>query len=132
MTLFTIGHGLTPFPRFLAELDANGVDLVVDVRFLPRSARNPAFSERNLREQLGRRYVWDGARLGNPAKFGEGSLDPALRETAIAELERRIRAGESVAIMCSEGKPDKCHRSGIAAELALRGITVVDLIIPSR
>jgi len=129
VTLYTIGHGLTPFERFLAEVDARGIAVLIDVRYHPRSARNPAFSERNLRERLGARYVWDGRRLGNPAKFGIESIDPAQRAAALDDLERRIRAGESVAIMCSESKPGKCHRSGIAAELALRGIAVVDLLV---
>jgi uncharacterized protein (DUF488 family) len=126
VTLYTIGHGLTPFPRFLATIDEHKVDVVVDVRFRPFSARNPAFKEGKLRELLSDRYVWD-PRLGNPAMFDEGVVAPAERAAAIDDLERRIRSGQSVAIMCSKGKPGKCHRSGIAAELSLRGITVVDL-----
>jgi uncharacterized protein (DUF488 family) len=117
---------------FVAALDAWGIDLVVDVRFLPRSARNPAFSERNLRETLGSRYSWDGKRLGNPAKFGGVSIEPGSRAAGIDDLEHAIRAGRTVAIMCSEGRPEKCHRSGIAAELALRGMTVVDVIVSAR
>jgi uncharacterized protein (DUF488 family) len=52
VTLYMIGHGLTPFPRFLATIDEHKVDVVVDVRFKPFSARNPAFKESKLRELL--------------------------------------------------------------------------------
>jgi uncharacterized protein (DUF488 family) len=61
--------------------------------------------------------------------FDEGVIAPAERAAAIDELERRIRSGQTVAIMCSEGKSKGCHRSGIAAELSLRGITIVDLVV---
>jgi uncharacterized protein (DUF488 family) len=62
--------------------------------------------------------------------FGKAPIDPTQRAAAIDDLEHRIRARQPVAIMCSEGKPDKCHKSVIAAGLSLRGISVVDLIAP--
>src|SRR3546814_12684859 len=43
MTVFTIGHSTLPFDAFLGMLRQAGVDLLVDVRTVPRSRRNPQY-----------------------------------------------------------------------------------------
>ena len=119
--IWTIGHGRTPLNDIIAELDANGVEYLIDVRFRPLSRWNPEFNKKNLGNVLGHRYIFDGGRLGHATSFG-ASISEQARSAAIDDLERRVRQGERIAIMCSETDPTKCHRSEIANELARRGI----------
>ena len=43
-TIFTIGHSTCPIAEFLTLLQEVGVDLLVDVRSIPRSRTNPQFN----------------------------------------------------------------------------------------
>ena len=53
--------------------------------------------------------------------------EKTLFKEGIARL-RRVRAGAHVAIMCSEGKPELCHRSVlIGAALTELGVPVVHI-----
>lgn len=70
MTLYTIGHSRMAWERFLAVLDEYAIDVVVDVRWRPASRCCPWANRRTLERALGERYVFDGARLGNPSHFG--------------------------------------------------------------
>src|SRR5579863_10564750 len=53
-TIFTIGHSTRPIAEFLALLQQVDVDLLVDVRSIPRSRTNPQFNADALPETLGR------------------------------------------------------------------------------
>src|SRR3546814_19052750 len=44
MTFFTIGRSTRPFDAFLGMLRQAGVDLLVDVRTVPRSRRTPQYN----------------------------------------------------------------------------------------
>ena len=50
--VFTVGHSTLPIERFIAVLRAHGIELVVDVRTVPRSRRNPQFNGDALAESL--------------------------------------------------------------------------------
>jgi Protein of unknown function, DUF488 len=52
-TIFTIGHSNRSIPQFLNLLQQVAVDLLVDVRSIPRSRRNPQFNAEVLPEALG-------------------------------------------------------------------------------
>lgn len=52
-TIFTIGHSTRPITEFLALLQEVGVDLLVDVRSIPRSRTNPQFNADALPGPLG-------------------------------------------------------------------------------
>jgi uncharacterized protein (DUF488 family) len=43
-TIFTIGHSTRPIAEFLTLLQEVGVDLLIDVRSIPRSRTNPQFN----------------------------------------------------------------------------------------
>ena len=51
-TIFTIGHSTRPIGEFLALLQQVAVDLLVDVRSIPRSRTNPQFNVDALPETL--------------------------------------------------------------------------------
>ena len=45
-TIFTIGHSTRTLAEFISLLEEIKVDLVVDVRLIPRSRTNPQFNHR--------------------------------------------------------------------------------------
>jgi uncharacterized protein (DUF488 family) len=51
-TFFTIGHSTRTLVQFVDLLQESGVDLVVDVRSMPRSRTNPQFNQQRLQEGL--------------------------------------------------------------------------------
>lgn len=50
--MLTIGHSNRSLGEFLDLLKAHGVELVVDVRIIPRSRRNPQFNRETLPHAL--------------------------------------------------------------------------------
>src|SRR6185437_887488 len=52
-TIFTIGHSTRPIGEFLILLQQVSVNLLVDVRSIPRSRTNPQFNAEALPETLG-------------------------------------------------------------------------------
>ena len=58
--ILTIGHSTHPIDEFIAILEAQGVDLLADVRTIPRSRHNPQFNRDALQASLAEaemRYV---------------------------------------------------------------------------
>lgn len=122
-TLFTVGHSNWDFPPFAALLRQSGVDLLVDVRSKPFSARFPQFSQPGFEALLAAEriaYLHLGEELGGrpddpDAYRSDGRVDYKARrksyafsagiERLLAELEKR-----SLALMCAEEDPLECHR----------------------
>src|SRR5690606_22072067 len=52
-TIYTIGHSRHPADRFLQLLQANGVEILIDVRRKPWSRFNPQFNRERLAKSLG-------------------------------------------------------------------------------
>src|SRR5690242_90752 len=52
MALLTIGHSNRSLEEFIGMLKAHGVELLVDVRTVPRSRYNPQFNLENLPDSL--------------------------------------------------------------------------------
>jgi uncharacterized protein (DUF488 family) len=126
-------------------LQAHGVTLVVDVRKMPHSRRNPAYNRESLPTSLreaGIGYVdlpgLGGLRRRRPdspnggwqnASF-QGYADYMLTpefEQSLQELIERAR-GERAALLCAEAVPWRCHRSLIADALTVRGIAVEHIL----
>ena len=129
--LFTIGHSTRTADELISILRAFDVSIVADIRTIPRSRHNPQFEGKVLGATLRRhqlRYVHLPALGGlrharkdspNPgwhnASF-RGFADYMLTddfEAGLAEL-RRLTAGGTVALMCAEAVPWRCHRSLVA------------------
>jgi uncharacterized protein (DUF488 family) len=143
-TIYTIGHSTRPLPEFIGILKAYRITVVIDIRSLPRSRHNPRFDRDNLAgalEDAGIRYLHCAA-LGGFRKPEKDSVNTAWSSRAFrgfadymqtAEFSEAIgwligRAqGETLALMCAEGNPYRCHRRLIADALVVRGIRVVHL-----
>lgn len=144
-TLWTIGYERLLPDALVAELQAAGVERVIDVRYRPQS-RRPGMSKTKLGERLaavGISYEHRRA-LGTPPE-----IRPLYRTGAVARAAERFRAhvevtaaGEldalaaeladrspATALLCLEAEPSGCHRRVVAEQLARRlpALRVVDL-----
>ncbi|MBM3882168.1 MAG: DUF488 domain-containing protein [Verrucomicrobia bacterium] len=136
--LYTVGYGTRTLEEFLAVLRAHALECVVDVRTSPYSKFKPEFSKEPLElvlRQHGIRYVFMGDSLGgqpkDPACQTDGKIDYDKVRTQPffqAGLERLRGVGAErgrVVLLCSEGRPEQCHRSKLIGEaLAAVGVCV--------
>ena len=51
-TVFTIGHSTRPFDKFIEILEAFRIEMVADVRTIPKSRHNPQFNIDDLKGGL--------------------------------------------------------------------------------
>lgn len=140
--IFTIGYGMRQIDEIVDLLGCHGIAYVGDVRSVPFSGRRPEFSrpalERTLRTHR-IRYVFLGDTLGgrpdDPACYDEdGHVDyDRCRDNGnfTAGIERVVAAwkgGHALALLCSESRPEDCHRSKLLAEMLVeRGVPVVHI-----
>lgn len=135
--IYTIGYGAREIEAFVAVLQRYEIAYVLDVRSRPYSRYKPDFSQDALAEHLrqaGIRYVYMGDALGgqpdDPACYTDGKVDydkvqsAAFYGQGLERLQEAWRQQLRVALMCSEGKPESCHRT------KLIGRSLVDLDIP--
>ncbi len=135
--IFTIGYGARSLDAFFAVLKAHRICYLVDVRSAPYSKFKPEFSKNALKEaatQAGLRYVYLGETLGgqpnDPTCYENGKViydrvkERPLFVEGIARLRHARDQGLRVVVMCSEGKPEQCHRT------ALIGQSLADLGTP--
>ena len=106
-------------------LQHHKIAYLIDVRSTPYSRYKPEFSKEALEAELQRhriRYVFMGDTLGGhpddeTCYDAEGQVDyekvkdTKIYQTGIERLQTAFDQQQCVAIMCSEGKPEQCHRS---------------------
>jgi uncharacterized protein (DUF488 family) len=147
-TFFTIGHSTRTLVEFIDLLRESRVDLVVDVRSMPRSRTNPQFNRQTLEEdlrpwQIDYEHVAELGGLRGKTRNADPSLnaywrvrsfrnyaDYALTAPFAAGLERlRERATQRrCAIMCAEAVWWRCHRRIIADYLLAAGERVMHIL----
>jgi uncharacterized protein (DUF488 family) len=137
-TLHTIGYGARTLDELVAALKAHRIEYLLDVRSSPYSRFKPEFTKEALEAALkarGIRYIFVGDTLGgqprDPDCYTDGKVDyEKVRQRPFFQsgLERLRQAHEQrlrAALMCSEGRPEQCHRSKMIGEaLAAAGIPV--------
>jgi uncharacterized protein (DUF488 family) len=136
--LFTIGYGARTLDEFIVALKTNRIEYLIDVRTAPYSKFKPDFSKELLQyhvERAGLRYLFMGDVLGgqpkDPACHTDGKVDydkvrtQAFFQTGIERLRNAFTQQRRAALMCSEGRPEQCHRSKLIGEaLGALGIPV--------
>ncbi len=121
--IYTIGYGNRSIEDFIKLLQKYDVKYLVDIRSQPYSRYKPEFSKEALEQYLKKqqiRYVYMGDTLGGrPADascYTEGKVDyTILREKefyqrGIGRLHTAWEKQLPTVLMCSEMKPEECHR----------------------
>jgi uncharacterized protein (DUF488 family) len=147
--MLTIGHSARTSDDFIAILRAHGVNLLVDVRTIPKSRHNPQFNIENLPGALQEagidyRHIPElgGLRHARADSINTGWKNASFRgyadymqtptfSAALTELTR-IAEGRHAAVMCAEAVPWRCHRSMIADALTVRGERVEHILSETK
>ncbi|MBV9081034.1 MAG: DUF488 domain-containing protein [Acidobacteriaceae bacterium] len=143
-TVYTIGHSTRSSDDFLKILRAFSIELLADIRTVPRSRRNPQFEQQELARFLAKHEIdyvhlpalgglrrtrkdslntgWENASFRGYADYMQTSEFAAAVENLIdkAEAKRTV-------MMCAEAVPWRCHRSLIGDALLVRGVIVTDI-----
>jgi len=144
ITVCVIGHSTSSVERFVRILLAHSITILVDIRKIPRSSHNPQFNSDALEKSLKEariRYVHlkELGGLRHPSKNSvntgwrnlsfRGYADHMQTQEFAAGLDRLIALSKdgTVAIMCAEGNPYRCHRSLVADALTARGIRAIHI-----
>ena len=146
---FTIGHSNRSLEDFVALLAPNGIEVVVDVRTVPRSRAKPQFNKDPLPDSLARHGSaydhlpalgglrardrsglapelngwWENQSFHNYADY---ALTPAFR--AGLERLRDIGTRQRCAYMCAEAVWWQCHRRIITDYLLAAGEDVFHIV----
>lgn len=142
-TIYSIGHGNKDIEEFIAELKSFSIQYLLDIRSKPFSKWSPQYNQNELKSELEKnniKYVFLGNTLGGlpddrSCYNDDGKVVYELiknKEFFKQGLQRLITANEkniNVAIMCSESKPEECHRSKlIGEELLKKNISIKHII----
>lgn len=151
-TFYTVGHSARTLEEFFALLQVGTIDLIIDVRAMPRSRTNPQFNHDMLPGALGAvsiGYTHSSALAGLRKRSAAVSdevngfwknrsfhnyADYALSASFQDGLDSLIRLGgqHTCAIMCAEAVWWRCHRRIIADHLLHRGHKVCHLMNKDR
>jgi uncharacterized protein (DUF488 family) len=151
-TYFTIGHSTRPIAEFVEVLQEANVQLVADVRALPRSRTNPQYNSERLPATLakfeimyrhlsalgGRRRKARGIapeingfwRHDSFHNFADYAMSSAFR-AGLVEL-RELGNERRCAIVCAETLWWRCHRRIIADYLIAAGDAVFHIFGPGH
>jgi uncharacterized protein (DUF488 family) len=143
--VFTIGHSTRTLEEFVQLLKAYNVNLLVDVRTVPRSRHNPQFNKETLPTSLkqdGIRYIhmpeigglrhpkrdsinlaWENSGFRGYADYMQTQefTDSLLKIVALARENR-------LGLMCAEALPWRCHRNLLSDALVVRHVKVEHII----
>jgi uncharacterized protein (DUF488 family) len=138
-TLYTVGHSTRPLDEFIAVLQAQSIQALVDIRSFPMSRRLPHFNRESMEKALpeaGIRYVWLQELGGRRKKIRDDSPNLALRNDSfrnyadymltenfhrgIAELVTLAEQSRT-AYMCAERVYFHCHRMLVSDWLVAHG-----------
>ena len=139
--IYTIGYGSRSMTEFIDALRQYQIAFLIDVRSVPHSSYKPEFSKKPLAnelEQRGIRYVYMGDLLGGKPDdemcYVNGMVDyekvknAEFYQRGIQRLHAAFSQQQRVALMCSEGKPEHCHRTKlIGATLTTEDLPVIHI-----
>ena len=139
--IYTIGYGSRSIAELIEVLHQHEIAYLIDVRSAPYSRYKPEFSKAQLANELERhniRYVFMGDALGgrpdDETCYVNGKVDyekvkaTEFYQRGIERLHTAFLQQQSVVLMCSEGKPEECHRCKlIGATLTTENIPVIHI-----
>jgi len=147
-TVYTIGHSNRSAAEFLALLHGHAIELLLDVRTVPRSRHNPQFGQEELAPMLAAQSIGyeHMPSLGGLRKPRKDSVNGAWRNDsfrgyadhmATADFQQGLAAliesagRQRTVIMCAEAVPWRCHRSLVADALLARGVDAQEITSPT-
>jgi uncharacterized protein (DUF488 family) len=139
--IFTIGYGNRPVEELIALLQHYKIEYLVDIRSQPYSRYHPDFSKAALEakiKQQGLRYLFMGDKLGGRPEdadcYVNGKVDYAVLrakpfyQQGVQRISTARERGARMALLCSEQKPQECHRGKlIGPTLREQGIEVAHI-----
>jgi uncharacterized protein (DUF488 family) len=145
VTIWTIGHSTRPIQAFIALLQSQQIEVVVDVRRFPGSRMHPQFNSGPLATSLAGAGITYGSapELGGRRTPRRDSRNTAWRNSSFrgyadhmetaefgAALERLVAGAvnQRTAVMCAEAVWWQCHRSLIADALKAGGVRVLHIL----
>lgn len=145
MTVYTIGHSTRPAAEFIGILQSFRIELLADIRTIPRSRHNPQYDQTELQKLLSAAHVEyvHLADLGGLRHAKKDSVNMAWKNLSFrgyADYMQTIEFAGAVqnlislaneqrtAIMCSEAVPWRCHRSLVGDALLVCGVEVADIM----
>lgn len=144
-TIYSIGHGNKTLEKFIQELQAYKIEYLFDVRSKPYSKFNPHFNKDLLEAELiqyGVTYIYAGDFLGGlPSDIScyvKGKVDyEKIKEKDFFQtgINTIVEANDEkfvIALMCSESKPETCHRSKLIGQELLKHNISINHIINSN
>ncbi|HJT55122.1 MAG TPA: DUF488 domain-containing protein [Ktedonobacteraceae bacterium] len=123
--IYTIGYGNRSIEEFVELLQRYDMKFLVDIRSQPYSRYNPDFSKDVLEKRLKQasiRYIFMGDTLGgrpsdDTVYLEDGRVDyekvaeKDFYQKGISYLHTAWNKQLRTVLMCSEAKPQACHRS---------------------
>ena len=145
-TLYSIGHGNKKIEVFLEELKSFKIQFLLDIRSKPYSKWNPQFNQVALDKELkkiGIKYVFVGDTLGGLPEdrscydYDGKVVYELIKEkdffkSGLKRLTMAHKKGVTLAIMCSESKPEECHRSKLIGEELLNKEISINHIVTGK
>ncbi len=141
-TLFTIGFTQKSAKEFFNILQVNKIQLIADVRLNNRGQLAGFTKEKDLifflslfnidyahwkdfapTRELRKKFHSDG----NFSEYKKGYLSLLDRRMALAKLDSTILSNRRICLLCSEPKPDRCHRR-IAAEIIASSFKSMEIL----
>ncbi len=127
MVCYTIGHSTRNLEDFIYIIKQYKINCIMDVRRVPYGSNeyteifNREFLDMKLKaEEIS--YIYCGKELGGginekevidevgDVEFDKIIITP-LFQRGISKIERKIKNGQKIALLCSERNPLNCHRS---------------------
>ena len=145
--IFTIGHSRRSWSDFVSIVVKNCITMIVDVRRFPGSRRYPHFNKTSMIKLLtdenieyvhieklgGRREKTDLARNSNSHWRNKSFqayatyMKTQLFKEGIDDI-LSVAKHNTIAIMCAEALPWRCHRRFISDYLSMLGLEILDIL----
>jgi len=147
-SIYTIGHSTRTLDQFQNLLRRNRIELLIDVRTVPRSRHVPHFNSDALERALKQTRIeyrhfksLGGLRKPDKDSINTGWRNAGFRGFADYMQTEKFQRGvaevlswaskKRLALMCAEAVPWRCHRSLIADVLVVRRWQVWHIISDS-
>lgn len=152
MRIYTIGHFDYSLDKFLEMLQTADVTLVTDVRSFPNSKRHPQYNQQSFQKWLESNKIkyFHNKSLGGRRKqssivgetLNEGWKNQSFHNYADYTLTDEFKQGinsliedaekNTVAILCAERHPSRCHRLLISNWLVAHDANVKHIIVNNK